>query len=150
MAQPNDVKNEDITDSCLLFAIRVVLAAVWLYNGLWLKVIAMDAHHLEIMRSVCNNTTMEPEVVLRLIGSCETLLALGILSGILSRFVSLFQIAIVLLMNAIGIVAGGGAIKQPLSLVVSNLPLIACAAVVAVKGPGNVRLRLPGRGKNNE
>lgn len=128
----------------LIFAIRLALAAVWFYNGLWLKVIALDAHHLEIVRSVSNSSGIEPALLLRLIGSAETLLGIGIVSGLFYRFVSYFQIVIILLMNLIGSIGGGGAIAHPFGLVISNLPTIMCALVVATNGPGAYSLNISG------
>lgn len=128
----------------LIFAIRLALAAVWFYNGLWLKIIALDAHHLEIVRSVSNSSGIEPALLLRLIGSAETLLGIGIVSGLLYRFVSYFQIFIILLMNLIGSIGGGGAIAHPFGLVISNLPTIMCALVVATNGPGAYSLHING------
>lgn len=128
----------------LIFAIRLALAAVWFYNGLWLKVIALDAHHLEIVRSVSNSSGIEPALLLRLIGSAETLLGIGIVSGLFYRFVSYFQIVIILLMNLIGSIGGGGAIAHPFGLVISNLPTIMCALLVATNGPGAYSLNISG------
>jgi uncharacterized membrane protein YphA (DoxX/SURF4 family) len=119
----------------LLLAIRIVLALVWLYNGLWLKVILVDAHHLQIVRSVLGNY-IDPVVGVRLIGSCETLLGIGILSGLFSRFVSIFQIIVILAMNVCGSLFGGGAIAHPVGLLISNLPTLMCAAIIAAEGPG--------------
>lgn len=133
----------------LIFAIRLALAAVWFYNGLWLKVIALDAHHLEIVRSVSNSSGIEPALLLRLIGSAETLLGIGIVSGLFYRFVSYFQIFIILLMNLIGSIGGGGAIAHPFGLVISNLPTIMCALVVATNGPGAYSLHISGPKRDN-
>jgi uncharacterized membrane protein YphA (DoxX/SURF4 family) len=127
----------------IIFAIRCVLAAVWLYNGLWLKVIALDPHHLSIVTPIGHSLQISPETMLRSIGGLETLLGIGILSGLFYKFVSYFQIAIVLLMNFIGIIFGGGAIQHPLGLIVSNLPTLMCAWLVAAYGPGSYSLRLP-------
>ena len=129
----------------LIFAIRLALAAVWFYNGFWLKVIALDAHHLEIVRSVSSSSGIEPAFILRLIGSAETLLGVGIVSGLFYRFVSYFQIFIIVLMNLIGSIGGGGAIAHPFGLIISNLPTIMCALVVATNGPGAFALKLGGR-----
>ncbi len=125
-------------DAKLIFLVRIALGAVWLYNGLWLKVISLDSHHLQIVQSVCAHgaTNIDPALVLRLIGGCETLLAAGIISGLFYRFVSYFQIAVILLMNVVGSVSGGGAIAHPFGLIISNLPTIMCAILVAIKGPG--------------
>ncbi len=129
----------------LIFAIRLALAAVWFYNGLWLKVIALDAHHLEIVSSVSSGSGVEPAFILRLIGSAETLLGVGIVSGLFYRFVSYFQIFIIVLMNIIGSIGGGGAIAHPFGLIISNLPTIMCALVVATNGPGAFALKVGGR-----
>ncbi|CAN5703887.1 hypothetical protein BH10CYA1_BH10CYA1_05720 [soil metagenome] len=129
----------------MVFAIRVVLASIWLYNGLWLKVIALDPHHLDILRSVGHGT--DPVLLSRLIGSCETLLGCGIFSGLFYRFVSYFQIGIILLMNVIGSVFGGGTIPHPFGLIISNLPTILCALIVAQYGPGAWALKISKRSK---
>ncbi len=125
----------------MVFAIRIVLASIWLYNGLWLKVIALDPHHLDILRSVGHGT--DPVLLSRSIGSCETLLGFGILSGLFFRFVSYFQIGVILLMNVIGSLFGGGTIPHPFGLIISNLPTIMCALIVAQNGPGAYALKFP-------
>jgi uncharacterized membrane protein YphA (DoxX/SURF4 family) len=131
----------------LLFWVRIALGAVWLYNGLWLKIITLDKHHLQIITSVCASShgSVDPALLLRLIGSCETLLAVGIISGLFYKFVSYFQIFIILLMNLIGSISGGGAIAHPFGLIISNLPTIMCALVIARRGPGAWALTLPAR-----
>lgn len=118
----------------ILFALRVMFALIWLYNGLWLKVILLDPEHLSIVEGL-GQSWLSPENLLRLIGSCEILLALGILSGFFNRFVSIFQFTILLTMNIIGIVFSG-AIAAPLGLLVQNLPLFFCIALVGYFGPG--------------
>ncbi len=129
----------------MVFAIRIVLASIWLYNGLWLKVVALDSHHLDILRAVGHGT--DPVFLSRLIGSCETLLGCGILSGLFYRFVSYFQIGIILLMNVIGSLFGGGTIPHPFGLIISNLPTIMCALIVAQYGPGACALKTPKKSK---
>ncbi|MBX9689676.1 MAG: DoxX-like family protein [Candidatus Obscuribacterales bacterium] len=120
----------------LIFAFRIALASVWLYNGLWLKLIVSDGQHLSIVQSVFTNASVDPLLVLKLIGSCETLLAIGIMSGLCYRFISIFQIVVIVSMNIAGILFGGGAIEHPVGLIVSNLPTIMCALAVAMHGPG--------------
>ena len=132
---------ENTLNQNMVFAIRIVLALIWLYNGLWLKVIALDPHHLDILRSVGHGT--DPVFLSRVIGSCETLLGCGILSGLLYRFVSYFQIGVILLMNVIGSIFGGGTITHPFGLIISNLPTIMCALIVARHGPGAYALKIP-------
>lgn len=129
-------------DHRLLFTVRVVLSLVWLYNGLWLKVLVVDSHHLEIVSPIARWIGMDSVVLLKGIGALESLLALGIISGLFSKFVSCFQIAVILTMNCIGAVFGDGAIQHPFGLIISNLPTTMCALVVAVYGPGAYALKL--------
>jgi len=124
-----------------VFAIRCVLAIVWLYNGLWKKILCIDPHHLAIISTVCSELRLPPELTLNAIGACESLLALGILSGLLYRFVSIFQVVVVLTMNMVGTIGSGGNLKATLGLIIMNLPLIMCALVVARYGPGDFSLR---------
>lgn len=104
--------------------LRGVLALTWLYQGLWLKLIVRDPQHLQVVESVGPVAGLAPADFLTLIGAGETLLALGILSGLLHNFVALFQIALLVSMNSIGILSGG--VEKPLGLVVGNLPLLVC------------------------
>lgn len=126
----------------LILAMRIALAAIWLYNGLWMKVIVLDAHHSQIVSAVASGH-IDAAVLLRSIGACETLLAVGILSGFFHRFVNYFQIGVIVLMNLIGITFGGGAIEHPIGLLLSNVPTVLCALAVALYGPGACALQLP-------
>ncbi len=125
----------------LILTTRCVLALVWLYNGLWLKVMDVSPHHLEIVSGIAPAIGLPPRVFLSIIGGLETLLAVGIVSGLFYRFVSYFQIGIILLMNTIGIVYGGGSIKEPAGLIIMNLPIVMCALIVAKHGPGPYAMR---------
>ncbi len=122
-------------------AARVVMALVWLYNGLWLKLIVADAHHQQIVASTFHDAAMG-QMIMRGIGAGETLLALGILLGCLPRLVNGMQIAVLVAMNAVGILCSGQ-IERPAALVISNLPLVVCAVAIVVFGPG--RWVFPGK-----
>lgn len=126
-----------------IFAIRCVLALIWLYNGLWLKILFVDPHHLEILQAVLQTSLNQAANFLNLIGVLETLLGIGILSGLFHRFVNYFQVFILLVMNCIGIVSGEGTIGNPAGLLIMNLPTILCAIAVARYGPGAWALALP-------
>lgn len=119
-----------------LFALsmRGVMALVWLYNGLWLKLVTRDLHHARIVESVFPDPAAA-SLVLTAIGCAETALALAILSGRASRVVNLGQVGLLVAMNGVGI-AFSVEIARPIGLVISNLPLVACAFAIAVFGPG--------------
>jgi len=117
-----------------VLAVRIVVAATWLYQGLWLKVIALDPHHLAIVESV--GGPVPSLLLLRGIGVGETLLALSVLSGVWHRFIAAFQIVLLAAMNTLGILFGGGNIERPLGLVIQNLPFVCCVMLVGIYGPG--------------
>ena len=68
------------------------------------------------------------------IGLAEGILAVVILVGWKNRLVACVQAGALLTMNVLGIVMGGGEIKDPLSLLVHNLPTFACIALLAALG----------------
>ncbi|MCA9776485.1 MAG: DoxX family membrane protein [Candidatus Eremiobacteraeota bacterium] len=117
----------------LLF-IRFVLAFVWFYNGLYLKLILVDPEHLKVVQEVGGLGPLSPEQFLFLIGLGETALGLFILSGWKYPMACYIQIALVLSMNVIGIASGG--VDNPLALIAVNLPLLACMWVALRCGPG--------------
>lgn len=119
----------------LLFALRLMLGAIWLYNGLWLKILAVSPEHLAIVSGLNLGNQIQPHTLLTLIGAGETLLALGIWSGLFNRFVAWFQLSVLLATNTIAILFSG-AIVQPIQLIFQNLPMFFCILIVALYGPG--------------
>jgi uncharacterized membrane protein YphA (DoxX/SURF4 family) len=121
-------------DDRLVFCLRVVVAAIWLYEGLWLKLLTRAPHELAVVAGVGGR--LAPERLLELIGGGESLLALGVLCGLWWRPLAWFQLALLAAMNAIGILAGGGAIADPAGLVIRNLPFVMCIILIGLYGPG--------------
>ncbi len=120
----------------LLFALRLMLGAIWLYNGLWLKILAVNPEHLAIVSGLRLGDLIEPRTLLTLIGAGETLLAFGVWSGLFHRFVSWFQLGVLLAMNTVAVLFSG-AVLEPFQLLFQNLPLIFCMLIAAVYGPGS-------------
>lgn len=114
----------------MIYFARAVMAAVWLYNGLWLKLIAHDPEHVAIVTSVVG--PQHAMTLLMTIGAAETLLAIGIASGIAYKAVNSIQLGALVAMNAVGILFGG--VTHPVGLIVQNLPLACCALFVIFYG----------------
>jgi hypothetical protein len=73
------------------------IAAVWLVNGLFFKILnLMPRHELIVARIV--NQTYSRQLIL-LIGSLECLMVIWVLSGIKSRLCAIFQVIIIMTMN---------------------------------------------------
>jgi uncharacterized membrane protein YphA (DoxX/SURF4 family) len=128
----------------LLTAIRLSVAAIWLYEGLWLKIVHPVPHELAVVESVAFGP-LSPERLLALIGGGETLLGLGVLSGLYPRFLAWFQGSVLVLMNGIGIAFSHGAIADPVGLVLKNLPLLLCIIALGLYSPRE-RAGLPAKG----
>lgn len=117
-----------------LLLVRLILSAVWFYNGAYLKLVVLDPDHLKVVEAVGPVGPLGPRNFLYLIGLGETALGLWILSGWLYRWSCWFQIGLITLMNLIGILSGG--VSDPVALVVTNLPLLACIWMASRLGPG--------------
>jgi uncharacterized membrane protein YphA (DoxX/SURF4 family) len=119
----------------LLFALRLTLGAIWLYNGLWLKIVATSPEHLAVVSGLNLGKFIQPHTLLTLIGVGETMLATAIWSGLFNRYVSWFQFGILLATNFIAILFSG-AIAQPMQLIFQNLTMYFCIVIMAIYGPG--------------
>ncbi len=82
--------------------LRLAVAMVWLYQGLWHKIVAVDAKHLEIVASA--PSFLPPRLALGLIGGLETLFAISILTKWRQQNFALLQIGMLVVMNAAGII----------------------------------------------
>jgi hypothetical protein len=77
--------------------INYIIASIWLINGLFCKLMNMVPRHELIVARITDPTYAD--VIIKLIGIAEMLMALWILSGIKERFNVIVQIGVVLTMN---------------------------------------------------
>jgi len=103
-------------------ALRTAVALVWLYQGLWLKIIAVEPRHLEIVSSV--PSFVSPRIALGLIGGFESLLGLAFLLGWRLRLFAWLQIGLLVLMNTAGILFASASIPDVPGMVLMNLVFI--------------------------
>lgn len=101
---------------------RWAVAGVWLYQGLWHKIIAVDEHHLQIVASV--PSYISPRFALGAIGAVETLFAVCVLGGIKKRLVSALQILLLVGMNAGGCFFAGDKIPDIPGMLTMNFVFI--------------------------
>jgi uncharacterized membrane protein YphA (DoxX/SURF4 family) len=76
-----------------------LIAAVWIANGLFCKVLNLVPRHQEIVGHILG--VEHATILTKIIGVSEILMAVWILSGIKTRLNAVTQIAIILLMNSI-------------------------------------------------
>jgi len=105
---------------------RPVVAAVWLQQGTWKKVLIPDAHHVEIVAAVPGMPTGVAPALTKVLGVVETGLALWVLSGRRRRLAAITQTALLLGMNAGGLVFARGLLARRRRMVLRNTAFLAC------------------------
>jgi hypothetical protein len=88
-----------LSGSAVHIALNIVIAAVWMINGLFCKVLHLVPRHEQIVSEILGND--HSGAATSVIGVLEILMALWILSGIRKRLCALSQAVIVALMNTI-------------------------------------------------
>ncbi len=81
----------------LIVFFRVIIALVWLVNGLFCKLLNLVPRHQQIVGEILGN--VYAPILTKLIGVSEIGMAIWILSGIKPRFVAYVQVVIIITMN---------------------------------------------------
>lgn len=102
--------------------LRAAIALVWLYQGLWHKVLAVDERHRRIVVQALGEG-MGP-VALGGLGLLETLLALAVLFSVRPMAIAWVQIALLAGMNAAGLLTSAKDIPDPLGMVTMNFVFV--------------------------
>jgi hypothetical protein len=100
------------------------VAGVWLYHGAWCKLLGRCADQAEIVASVPAVRRVAKEILYG-IGAVETAFAAWVISGRAPRLAAVAQTALLVGMNAGGLVWGRRHIPAPKALVTENLAFLA-------------------------
>ena len=111
--------------------LRASVALVWLYQGLWSKLLGGSPSQGAVVESTPGWTRLPASSLLRAIGAIEVVLAVWVLTGYRRRFAAITQTGLLLAMNAGGLVWGRGHISDPGGMVVNNLAFLALVWCVA-------------------
>src|SRR5512147_2505499 len=87
-----------------LWFIHVAVAAVWLYEGLWCKVLGRERRQLQIVEAVPNFGPRVGAIFLTTLGLCEIGLGVWVLSGIAPGLCALAQTLLLVTLNANGLI----------------------------------------------
>lgn len=108
---------------------RAIIAAVWLYHGLWNKLLGGSSAHAEIVAAV----PIGGRELLFLIGSGEVVLGLWVLAGWRPRLCAIMQTAALVAMNAGGLFWARELIVDPAMMLVQNAMFTALIWLVAIR-----------------
>ena len=104
---------------------RLAIAAVWIYQGGWCKLVAPNDRHLRVVADLPGVGPAHARKVLALVGSVEMALAAWVLSGRAPRAAAAAQTALLGAMNGGGLLFSRGTIIEPAAMVTQNLALVA-------------------------
>jgi hypothetical protein len=111
--------------------IRGAVALVWLYEGLWCKLLGGAARQRAIVEAAPFVGPARATAALLAIGAAECGLGLWALSGRRGRAAAIAQTAALAAMNAAGIVWGGAAIPDAAGMLMQNAAFLVLAWVAA-------------------
>jgi hypothetical protein len=111
--------------------IRASVAAVWLYEGFWCKLLGRAAQQLEVVGAVPFLADALASRVLFLLGMVEVGLAIWVLSGYRPGLCAIAQTALLVGMNSAGIFWARHKIHDPAGMVLKNAAFLMLAWVGA-------------------
>ena len=114
-----------------LWLIRGAVAGVWIYEGLWCKLLGREPRQLEVVEAVPVLGPRVGSVFLKTLGGVEVAVGLWALSGMSPVWCALAQTLLLLTLNANGLLWARDIIHDPGGMVVKNFALLVLAWVAA-------------------
>jgi hypothetical protein len=115
--------------------IRCAVAAVWLYEGLWCKLLGREAHQVQVVEAVPKLGPLVGRHFLKALGFVETAVALWVLSGISPGLCAIAQTVLLVTLNANGLLWARHIIHDPGGMVVKNTSFLLLAWLGAAMTP---------------
>ncbi|MFY9820952.1 MAG: DUF3419 family protein [Thermoanaerobaculia bacterium] len=116
---------------------RLAVALVWLYQGLWCKLLGRCPGHRAIVQAVPWLSDGAGAVVLAGLGTIEVGLAAWVLSGWRPRWAAMAQTLLLVGMNGGGLLWGRGHIADPGAMITQNLAFLTLVWLVAGRQRGH-------------
>jgi DoxX-like family len=111
--------------SVLRAIVPAIVTAEWFHEGTWKKFLGKDPRHADIVASIPGLSASSSTILLRALGLTETVLGLWVLSRWRRREASLVQTALVIGMNAGGLVFAGDQIPNHKRLIARSAAFLA-------------------------
>lgn len=112
--------------------IRSAVAGVWLYEGLWCKLLGREARQVEIVANVPFLSPGLARGFIKVLGLVEVGLGVWALSGVMPVLCALAQTVLLVALNTNGILWSRGLIHDPAGMVIKNFAFLVLAWVSAV------------------
>ena len=111
--------------------IRVAVAAVWFYEGLWCKILGGQPHELEVVTAVPYFGPRIGALFLKALGVVEVALGVWVLTAIAPQTCAVAQTLLLVALNANGLIWARHIIHDPGGMVVKNFAFLVLAWVAA-------------------
>jgi uncharacterized membrane protein YphA (DoxX/SURF4 family) len=121
-----------------LWLMRAAVAGVWIYEGLWCKVLKRSRHEFEVVEQVpLEKGTMHALLVT--LGWVEIAVGHWVLSGYEPMLCAVAQVLLLVSLNTMGITFSRNKIHDPPGMVVKNAALLVLACVTGALGAAAAR-----------
>jgi uncharacterized membrane protein YphA (DoxX/SURF4 family) len=107
-----------------LWLIHVAVAAVWFYEGVWCKLLKRQPHQLRVVEAMPHYGARIGKALLKLLGIFEALLGAWVLTGIAPVVCAVVQTALLVTLNACGLLWARRLIEDPAGMVVKNFAFL--------------------------
>ncbi len=111
--------------------IRVAVMAVWLYEGLWCKLLGREPRQLQVVKTVAWFPAGGAAAFLKALGAVEVLIAGWALSGIAPMACAIAQTVLLVALNTNGVLWARQVIHDPGGMLVKNFAFLVLAWVSA-------------------
>jgi hypothetical protein len=111
--------------------IRTSIALVWMYEGLWCKVLGHAPRHEAILTSLPLLTTAEAHSLLLALGCLECVMGVWVISGWRPAQGALIQTALLVSMNAGGLIFAARLVPDPAGMLLQNFTFLLLAWTAA-------------------
>ena len=110
-----------------LVLIRASVAAVWLYEGLWCKILGRMQSQLQVVKAVPRLGPLFGSPFLKMLGVVEVLLAVWVMAGIAPGTCAVVETAFLVVLNVNGLLWARRLIHDPAGMIVKNIALLLLA-----------------------
>lgn len=114
-----------------LWLIRLAVALVWLYEGLWCKLLKGEPHQLQVVAAVPRFGPTTSGAFLKILGVVEIALAGWVLSGAAPILCATVQTFLLIALNTGGLIWARHLIHDPAGMVFKNFAFLVLAWVSA-------------------
>lgn len=118
-----------------LWLVRAAVAGVWVYEGLWCKILGREANQLRIVEAVPRFGAVVGPVFLQTLGWIELALGIWVMAGWAPGVCALAQTLLLVTLNVNGLLWSRSLIHDPAGMVVKNSSFLVLAWVTAALAP---------------